>query len=511
MQEPETSSPKRSSGVLCHVTSLATPFGVGDLGPSARSFVDFLVSSGQTLWQMLPLGPPAHNYSPYSCYSAMAGNRVMISPEELVADDLATQAMADACIIRNADVCFVDFQQVMTKKDVLLRSAFLTYQTNLESGGSHEADMAEAFQAFQVAQSHWLEDFARYEALMMHFNMLDWTRWPDALPRQSAEAIRKWDDSLSDDIEYSKFVQFLFDRQWTKLKTYANERTVRLCGDMPIFVAHESSDVWVNQKLFHLDEQGKPALVAGVPPDYFSETGQRWGNPLYDWDSIESDDYRWWTHRFSRAIEQFDLLRVDHFRGFEAYWEVAATEETAVNGRWVKGPGEKPFRAAESKLGSLPLIAEDLGMITEEVYALRDDLGFPGMRVLQFGFDVADQDFHRPNDYPVSCVAYTGTHDNDTVMGWYEKRKEEPVFADLIKPYLQSDRDTHLQLIAAVLQSDASLTIFPIQDILGRGNEARMNVPGKAKGNWAWRLAPNVLTDDVASDLRQLTEESNRV
>ncbi|TWT50778.1 4-alpha-glucanotransferase [Rubripirellula amarantea] len=504
MPESSMSNTTRRSGVLCHITSLATPHGVGDLGPAARGFVDFLIQSGQTLWQVLPLGPPAHNYSPYSCYSAMAGNRVMISPDDLLVDGLVTEDQVKASAVQRADICFVDFQQSLGKKDVLLRQAFEVFtQTS-------PCELVDEFEAFQLAQRDWLEDFARYEAIMSHLVMLDWTQWPDGLPQHAPDAIAKWDDKLAEEIEYSRFVQFLFDRQWFKLKSYANERGVQLCGDMPIFVAHESSDVWVNQDLFHLDEVGKPALVAGVPPDYFSETGQLWGNPLYNWEAIEADEYRWWTQRFSRAVQQFDLLRVDHFRGFEAYWEVPASEETAINGKWVKGPGEKPFRAAEAKLGPLPFIAEDLGMITEEVYELRDALGYPGMRVLQFGFDNEEDVFHRPIDYPENCVAYTGTHDNDTVMGWYLRRKSDETFMELLAPYLESDLPVNWQLIDAVLQSKASLTIMPIQDLFGQGNEARMNVPGKAFGNWAWRFAPETLTPEVAMQMRKLTVASSR-
>lgn len=510
----------RTSGILCHITSLrstACPsqsadsspidIGIGNLGVDAMRFVDYLADAGQTWWQMLPLGPPAHNQSPYSCYSAMAGNRFMICPQSLVDDGLLTQTQVDD-VVRSGDSSqrfanAVDFESAENAIDQLLKIAFDCFQEG-------NSKLNEPFDAFVADQSSWLTDFALFEALMVHFDELDWTKWPAGLPSRDAATLRDWSNRLADETRYVQFVQFIFDFQWNRLKQYASSKGVKLCGDMPIFVAHESSDVWANQELFCLDDAGRPALVAGVPPDYFSKTGQLWGNPQYDWEAIESTGYRWWTDRFARALDQFGLLRVDHFRGFEAYWAVPAKAKTAIGGSWLTGPGAKPFQAAASELGELPLIAEDLGMITAEVYALRDQLGFPGMRVLQFGFDEDDYLFHRPSEYPAHSVAYTGTHDNDTVMGWYRQRSKDKKFVERIEPFLDDQLSIHFQLIDAVLKSDAETTFVPIQDLSGLGNEARMNVPGKAKGNWGWRLSPKMLTDSMAEQMRAITESSGR-
>lgn len=497
----------RSSGILLHIPSLPSPYGIGDLGPGAYEFVEFLQASGQTIWQILPLGPPApldepgHGNSPYSCYSAFAGNSLLISPSILVGDGLLDQA--DVSPLDTPETK-VDYRAVSRFKRPLLERAFANFLSSATGA------MRESFDAFCGEHTGWLEDFARFEAIMRHFGQPDWTQWPSELVQRSESAIEEWDERLQNEITFSKFVQFTFESQWKRLKQYAGERQVRMYGDMPIFVAHHSADVWANQELFCLDESGIPTCVAGVPPDYFSKTGQLWGNPQYNWDALESTDYAWWTARFGGALRQFDLLRVDHFRAFEAYWEIPAGAASAVNGEWRAGPGEKPFQAARKQLGQLPIIAEDLGLITEEVLALRDRLEFPGMRVLQFGFETEEDDFHRPSQYPEHSVAYTGTHDNDTVMGWYHDRKPDPEFPDPLDAYITSDRDIHWQLIQAVLESKSDTAIVPMQDTLGLGNEARMNVPGEAAGNWTWRVSSTALTDDLASRLREMTADANR-
>ena len=493
---------RRTSGVLCHITSLSSEYGVGDLGPTSHRFVKFLADSDQSIWQMLPLCPPARNDSPYSCYSAMAGNPVMISLDGLVDDGLLSAE--DLTPIYGGSANFVDFDQVMSAKAGLLKLAHARFRE------SSNGNLAEQFQAFKTSAAHWLNDFARYDALMRKFDQIDWSFWPKDIAMRDEAALARADEELAEQIEHAKFVQFIFDYQWKKLRTYANDRGVMLCGDMPIFVAHESSDVWANQSLFSLDDEGRPALVAGVPPDYFSETGQLWGNPQYDWEALQRTDYRWWTDRFARTLEQFDLLRVDHFRAFEAYWEIPASAKTAVDGKWVTGPGAAPFRAATAELGDMLIIAEDLGLITDAVYELRDALEFPGMRVMQFGFGNADDDYHRPSAYPAHSVAYTGTHDNDTVIGWYKDQQDAPGFRDLIAPIVTEPDNVHLQLIKAVLSSQADTTIIPIQDLLGLGNEAKMNTPGEAKGNWSWCLAPDQLTPTHAVQLKWITEETGR-
>ncbi|MEM6690265.1 MAG: 4-alpha-glucanotransferase [Planctomycetota bacterium] len=515
----------RSAGMLCHITSLPSvvdvassdaassiDWGCGDIGPVAHQFVDFLADAGQSLWQVLPLGPPAVLESPYSCYSAMAGHPAMISPEALVADGLVDNvealSMAPPPVDRVGGAIEIRFDRVMESKMAVLRAAFDRFQS------SDDDRWQAAFAGFETSQAYWLEDFALFESLARHFETNDWTSWPDQLPVRHIASLQQYRDQLRREVQFSKFVQFLFDRQWNQLKSHAKRRGIQLCGDMPIFVAHHSSDVWTHQSLFHLDEFGSPTVVAGVPPDYFSETGQRWGNPLYDWRANEQSNFAWWTARFRRAFEQFDLMRIDHFRGFESYWEVPAEEETAINGQWIKGPGRTLFDCVAAQLGRMPVIAEDLGLITEEVHHLRNELGFPGMRVAQFGFDSDETDWHYPETYTDACVAYTGTHDNDTTAGWLAERKFEGLPENtqrLLSRYRRGDDISVDDLVVAVLSSDASISIVPVQDYLGLGTEARINVPGKAFGNWAWRLDDAVLTPEFAQHLSGLVHEHSRV
>ncbi len=516
----------RSSGLLCHVSSLPNAYGIGDLGPAAYNFVDFLVESGQRLWQTLPLGPPACENSPYSAYSAFAGNPWLISPEFLFHSAWISAEDLESAVVSHESPASVDFAAVMEVKSRLLRKAWHGFKEQLSGLPS------EAFVRFVRSQAYWLDDFARFEAITKRVGYSDWTKWPDGLAERRPEAMAAWDRQVAEEIQYVKFQQFVFDQQWSSLKNYANQRGVQIYGDMPIFVAHQSADVWANRQLFELEPDGQPRVVAGVPPDYFSETGQRWGNPLYRWDAMQADGYRWWIQRLRHSFLIFDLLRIDHFRGFEAYWEIPADSETAINGRWVPGPGLELFAALRSHLGELPLIAEDLGLITPEVNALLEATDLPGMRVLQFGFGTVADDYHRPGTFPEHCVAYTGTHDNDTLMGWYDNylRSASPSDAaspengdspvDVVSPFLNEFLDrhpdirqhpVHWQLIATVLHSQANTAIVPVQDILGLDNRARMNVPGLAKGNWGWRLSPDQLNSQVGQTLFSLTIETNRV
>ncbi|MEM6978194.1 MAG: 4-alpha-glucanotransferase [Planctomycetota bacterium] len=497
----------RTSGILCHVTSLprgadqdATP--VGDLGPGAYEFVDWLAQAGQSIWQILPLSPPAANDSPYSAYSAFAGNPLLISPELMVREGWLLPSDLPTGLGHDGDR--VDYPAAAQRIDHCLQIGLDRFLN------SSATDRHQDFEAFRNRHP-WLDDFSIFEAIMLQRCQSDWNAWPMPIVLREPHAIAEVRRDLNDAITLSQFKQFMFDRQWFALKAYANNRGVRLVGDMPIFVAHESADVWANQSLFALDSHGRAKLVAGVPPDYFSKTGQRWGNPQYRWDVLAQHGYRWWIDRFSRALNQYDLLRVDHFRGFEAYWEIPATAPTAVEGRWRSGPGSAPFDAATEELGALPLIAEDLGMITEAVHQLRDDLGFPGMRVMQFGFDDPNDDFHRPDSWLEHSVAYTGTHDNDTVMGWYHGRNRKISDADLLSAIVTAEDEIHWQLIDAVLHSRSNTAIMPIQDCLGLGNDARMNVPGQAEGNWTWRLTPGQLNSDLAFRLRDATITSQRV
>ncbi|MCC9654930.1 4-alpha-glucanotransferase [Rhodopirellula halodulae] len=493
----------RSSGILCHITSLPSELGIGDLGSAAYQMVDFLHAAGQSIWQILPLSPPAYGDSPYSAYSAFAGNPLLISLETLVEEGLLDAADLEG--FPEGDPAFVNYGAVHEFKLPKLRVA---YERFCEAP---PREFKIAFELFIDENDWWLDEFSLFEVFMNKFEDSHWANWPDEIRRRDADALGQARQELSREIDFSRFKQFLFERQWNRLKAYANQQSVQLCGDMPIFVAYESADVWGNQDMFALNEDGTPKLVAGVPPDYFSETGQLWGNPQYDWDALEGANYAWWTARFRRALQQFDLLRVDHFRGFEAYWEIRYGAETAIDGQWKTGPGTKPFDAATKELGELPFIAEDLGMITDSVHELREKLGFPGMRVLQFGFATMEDDFHRPSTYTESCVAYTGTHDNDTVMGWYHLRKPPEEGPDPLDDVIHGEEDIHWQLIDAVMSSEAEIAIVPIQDVLGLGNEARMNLPGVASGNWAWRLKPQMLTMQHAERLASLCQQRDRL
>lgn len=495
----------RSSGILLHVTSLPGEFGIGDLGTEAYRFVDFLQRTQQSIWQVLPLGPTAFGDSPYSSFSAFAGNPLLISLQSLVDAGLLSNEDIDAARVEPSSS--VDFEAIRTARKPLFRKAFEAFN----SQDSHE------YADFLRQNDWWLHDYARFRALSDHFGHSNWSEWFADVAKREAKALSLWDENLQDAIAYEKFLQFVFYAQWSRLKSYANERGIKVFGDMPIFVGYDSADVWANQELFFLNEYGKQTVVAGVPPDYFSETGQRWGNPLYRWDTIAQDGYSWWTARFRHAFAHFDLMRIDHFRGFESYWEVQADCPTAIDGKWQPGPGAAPFHVAQSELGvELPIIAEDLGLITDEVHQLRDELGFPGMRVFQFGFDMEHDPYHRPEAYPEHSAAYTGTHDNETTMGWYRQRKQdrEQQQSDdaLLDAVINPQSDTlHLDMVRAVFNSSSELAIVPLQDLLGFGNEARMNMPGEAAGNWGWRCLPEHLCDAVASELEAITTESNRV
>jgi 4-alpha-glucanotransferase len=497
----------RASGVLLHITSLPGEFGIGDLGHSAYRFVDFLVQAGQHIWQILPLGPTTLGDSPYSSYSAFAGNPLLISPQRLVESGFLTESEVQP-FRRVGQTCHLaDYEAAKASRSELLRQAFKRFSEQQAGQASDE------FSEFCHAHRWWLEDFALFSALMHQFGTDEWCSWDPGLVAREPQTLERYRQQLAEQIEYAQFVQFLFHRQWQSLKHYAAEHDVKLFGDMPIFVAHGSADVWANQDIFWLDSKGKPKVVAGVPPDYFSKTGQLWGNPLYNWRALAATDYDWWTRRFRRAFELYDMLRIDHFRGFESYWEVPATAKTAVAGRWVPGPGAAPFEAAERALGELPIVAEDLGMITEAVHELRDQLDFPGMRVLQFGFDAEHDTFHRPESFPINCAAYTGTHDNSTIVGWYLERQEDKT-QDILDRYLQdpgqSGMPIHWQLISMVLRSRADIAIIPLQDILGLDNTARMNVPGLAYGNWRWRFQVDDLTDEIVDRLRVISVASDR-
>ena len=481
-----------------HPTSLPGPFGIGDLGDDAYRFVDFLVSSGQTLWQILPLGPTGHGNSPYSCYSAFAGNSLLISPERLARSGLLSEG--DFRGVPDFPEDLVDFENVTAFKQSLLAKAYKRFKQ------LQPASLVNAFDKFSFTENYWLEDYALYQTLKERHGGQAWTDWVPAFVRREEKELNDARQTFADDIEAQKFYQFLFFQQWAELKTYCAQQAIKIIGDIPIFVAHDSADVWTNRDYFKLDSNGFPTVVAGVPPDYFSETGQLWGNPIYNWQHIAKDGFKWWIDRVSATLKTVDLVRIDHFRGFAACWEIPAGDKTAERGQWVPAPGIQLFQAIRRALGDMPIIAEDLGVITPDVEKLRDDFGFPGMRVLQFGFgDAKATNVNLPHNYPRNIVAYTGTHDNDTALGWFAAALENE--QSFCLEYLDSDgSEIHWAFIRSILGSVANTAVIPLQDLLGLGNEARMNLPNSTEGNWRWRYRNGVLTDELAKKLKRVTE-----
>lgn len=487
---------KRSSGILLHPTSLPGPYGIGDLGPQAYRFVDWLVSTGCKIWQILPLGPTGYGDSPYQCFSAFAGNPYLISPDDLLAEGLVTEE--DLVGLKELPASKVDFGLLIPIKLDLLLKAFQRYQADPEP-------LREAFNSFCAENATWLDDFALFMALKESNGGGAWNGWDPALRARKKTALNKAKKELSQDIERHSFNQFLFFRQWTRLRKYANEKDIQIMGDIPIFVAYDSADVWANPDLFFLDKAGNPTVVAGVPPDLFSTTGQLWGNPLYNWKVHKKDGYAWWLSRVHALLQTVDILRFDHFRGFAGYYEIPASHTTAEHGRWVPGPGADFFHAVEKDLFSeagLPIVAEDLGVITPDVIELLNAFDLPGMKVLQFGFTGPENPF-LPHNYVPNCVAYTGTHDNDTAMGWYANAPEAE--KDFARRYLGVDgHDFAWDLIRAVWKSVAVFAIAPMQDVLGLGGEARMNFPSKLGGNWEWRMSEADFPQDLAAGLKDL-------
>ncbi len=489
----------RASGILLHPTSLPGGHGIGDLGEWAYQFADFLSASGQGLWQVLPLAPPAEADSPYKAYSSMAGNPLLISLDLLARSGVISHADLDAAPSFPEDR--VDFAAVAAFKWQILKKAARAFFAEASSRNRQE------FERFCAEQKFWLDRFAEFVALRDQNRDFLWMEW-DRTQKPDPEHVN-----------LHKYIQFEFFRQWQALKKYCHEKGIRIVGDLPIFVAHDSADVWGNPELFDLDERGYSRTVAGVPPDYFSATGQLWGNPLYRWDAMERSGYQWWIDRVRCMLEQFDLVRIDHFRGFEKYYEIPADAPTADHGRWVDGPGDRFFEALTRVFGKLPFIAEDLGMITPEVLALRDRWGFPGMRILQFAFlNDWNEDPFKPHNFIPNCVVYTGTHDNDTTSGWFQAtaedtQAEEQRCAERERAlrYFHSDgSEIHWDFIRAAVASLADTAIFPLQDALGLGSEARMNVPSRAENNWRWRFLAQQLKPEISARLRELSRECGR-
>jgi 4-alpha-glucanotransferase len=482
-------------------------FGIGDLGDEAVEFIDFLADSGQTLWQVLPLGPTGYGDSPYQSLSAFAGNTLLISPARLL--EMGLLETKDLEPEPQFPTDRVDFGKVISYKRELLERATDRFER------APDPALKEDFLSFCRAES-WLENYALFRALKDAHGGAAWGYWDAGLAGRDQKALASARKELARRIEAEKFHQYLFFRQWSELKEHARRRGVRVVGDMPIFVAHDSSDVWENRHLFKLDRHGNPKVVAGVPPDYFSRTGQRWGNPVYDWDRMRHDGFRWWIERMRAALRMFDLIRIDHFRGFAACWEIPAESQTAEQGQWVQAPGRELFSALKREFGQLPIIAEDLGVITPDVVALRDEFGFPGMRVLQFAFDSDSSNQHLPHNYVPNCAVYTGTHDNDTTVGWFHSRAGQGSTRDdrqierersYCLKYLNADgSQIHWDFIRAAMASVARIAIVPLQDVLGLDSGARMNLPARQHGNWAWRFRADMLTPDLSSKLRELAE-----
>ncbi|MGH2536391.1 MAG: 4-alpha-glucanotransferase [Candidatus Promineifilaceae bacterium] len=490
----------RRAGVLLHPTSFPGRYGVGDLGPGAYAFLDFLAGAGQSLWQVLPLGPTGYADSPYQAFSSFAGNPLLINPDRLTAEGYLPAAAVKETLTFAAGR--VDFGWVIGYKEALLRRAWDQFRAKGRPA------QRRALEEFNAAEAAWLDDFALFMALKGRFKETAggvWNSWPAAIGRRHKRALNKWRAELAAEVGYYQFQQFLFFEQWRPLRAYAHAKGIQIIGDVPIFVAFDSADVWANRELFYLDRGGSPKVVAGVPPDYFSQTGQRWGNPLYRWQAMARDDYAWWAARLAAAFRLVDIIRIDHFRGFEAYWEIPADQPTAVVGRWLKGPGAAFFEAMQRRLGELPIIAEDLGVITPEVTALRERFNLPGMKILQFAFGGERNSDFLPHNFGRNCVVYTGTHDNETAVGWYlnADRSEQ----DHVRRYLARDgSDIAWDLVRLALASTADTAIVPLQDLMSLGNEARMNFPGKSGGWWSWRYTRQMLTPFIALRLAEMTE-----
>ncbi|MDX6288420.1 MAG: 4-alpha-glucanotransferase, partial [Blastocatellia bacterium] len=464
-------------------------------------------------WQMLPLGPTGYGDSPYACYSAFGGNTLLISPDRLVADGLMRKEELGR--IPEPSDAGVDFEGVVKFKEVILRDAFSAFKRE------GDQELGTAFQEFSRRNAGWLEDYALFRALKDQQGGIAWHQWDGALVRRERGAIQSARAELSEQIEAQKFYQFLFFRQWFDLKSYCNDRGIKIVGDIPIFVAHDSADVWTNPDQFKLNPDGTPVVVAGVPPDYFSKTGQLWGNPLYNWERMLDDGFAWWIERVKATLQTVDIVRIDHFRGFVACWEIPGGDQTAERGRWVEAPGRELFKAIRDALGELPIIAEDLGVITPEVEKLRDDCGFPGMRILQFAFSSDAGNHDLPHNYHSNVVVYTGTHDNDTTVGWFQSVAGEGSTRDSAQieierefclQYLNTDgKEINWDFIRAVWSSVANTAVVPLQDLLGLGTDARMNLPNSTSGNWSWRFKAGELNDELAKRLRHLTKLYGRV
>ena len=489
----------RSSGILLHPTALPGPYGIGTLGRNAYAFMDWLELAGQRYWQICPLGPTGYGDSPYQSFGAFAGNPNLIDLDNLV--ELGLLAKEDILPFHKLPEGNVDFGRLIPLKTAVLNSAWQNFTNN------EDEVLARDFSQFRESAADWLDDFTLFVAIKEAHAGQSWDKWPDPLRLRRSPALESAGQKWAEDINRHAFIQFLFHRQWSALKTYANEHGIRIIGDIPIFVAFDSADCWAMPELFRLDENRRPTHVAGVPPDYFSATGQLWGNPLYDWTAMEKNGFAWWLSLLGHNLNRFDALRIDHFRGFAACWSVPFGEETAVNGEWIPTPGMALFHRIRDVFNDPPIIAEDLGVITDDVKAIMNEFGFPGMKILQFAFDTSDGNGYLPHNFPRNCLVYTGTHDNNTSAGWFNAAADhvkEYVCAYLNLPKEASGADVARALIRAAIASVSDLAVLPWQDVLGLGNEARFNTPGIPGGNWTWRTEEQVFTEELAGELKKI-------
>ena len=494
--------PNRSAGVILHPTCLPSRYGIGDLGPTAAAYVEWLAGAGASWWQVLPLHPPGPGNSPYSAISTFAGNELLISPDLLVEDGVLTDA--EVAEVPELPAEWVEFDAVKTYKTGLLRRAYICFRDTAPN------KLVRQLSAFREKHRAWLSDYALFRAIRDSRDGAPWYEWPRPLATRESQALINWMQEHRQEVDFVEFCQFFFFRQWAALRDWASEMGVRIFGDVPIFVARDSAEVWAHPELFLLDEDGDPTVVAGVPPDYFSESGQLWGNPLYDWEHMAGDGYSWWISRLRHTLELVDLVRLDHFRGFASYWEVPATAETAVTGRWRPGPGRPFFDAVREALGDLPLVAEDLGEITPDVIALRDEIDIPGMAILHFAFSPEPRSTFIPYALERNMVVYTGTHDNNTTAGWYLEDASEAE-KDLLRRYAASSgREIHWDLIRLAMASVADTAIVPHQDLAGLGADCRMNTPAVGEGNWRFRITPRMLSEGIQARLWDMVEAYGR-
>lgn len=489
----------RSCGVLMHITSLPSPYGIGTFGEQAERFVDWLISAGQEYWQVLPIGPTGYGDSPYQSFSTFAGNPLLIDLDELVRSGLLTPDAVTGAEY-GADPSYVDYEKVSASKMALLNAAYKKFEENM------------GYVAFVKNEADWLDDYALFMSIKEENNNVSWHEWKDDLRLRKPEAMKAAIERLEERIGFWKFVQFVFYTQWERLKSYANKNGIKIIGDIPIYVSPDSSDIWANTGLFEVNTDCRPKRVAGVPPDYFSATGQLWGNPLYDWKAMKKEGYSWWLRRIEKAASLYDIVRIDHFRAFDTYWAIPAGEKTAVNGKWEQGPGMDLWNTVRDKLGPAPIIAEDLGDIFDSVKELLKASGFPGMRVLQFGFNPNSEDNdHLPHRYPRNSVCYTGTHDNSTVIGWYKSADSasRAMCRKYLKPLLFEK--INRTMIRELYKSEAGLAIVPMQDIIGLDDKARMNIPSTLGGNWKWRAEKKHFTEKSAAFMKDLARTYYRM